>query len=158
MAALPEEQLSFHHCFHFPVFCWLKACCPLLPSPGKKPTDFQPRQPAPLFCLRDFLPFPMLASLFVQSHAQDVGSQQCNVHLCTPVFLTQWNPEPTLSKCFKCKAIGTFIVLVSVFFFFFLQHLKMYCTLPRRSCCFSKRFLKEDSLKAREWAMATSCF
>lgn len=109
MAALPEEQLGSHH-FHFPVLRWLKGDCPLLPSPGKKPTDFQPRQPAPLFCLiscRDFLPFPRLPSRFVQIHPQDVGSQQCNVHLRIPVFPTQWNPEPCLSKCFKCKAMGT---------------------------------------------------
>lgn len=148
MAALPEEQLGSHHCFHFPVLRWLKGDCPLLPSPGKKPTDFQPPQPAPLFCLiscRDFLPFPRLPSRFVQIHPQDVGSQQCNVHLRIPVFPTQWNPEPRLSKCFKCKAMGT-LFLCCVFF---LQHLKTHYTLPWSSCCASKAFLKEDSLEVR---------
>lgn len=147
MAGLPEEQLGFHHCFHFPALRWLKGDCPLLPSPGKKTTDFQPCQPAPLFCLiscRDFLLFPRLASLFVQIHPQDVGCQQCNVLLRIETFPTQWNFEPPLSKCFKCKATRT---LFFCGFFFFPSA-------PKNALQFALKFflcLKKHSLRKTHW-------
>lgn len=147
MAGLPEEQLGFHHCFHFPALRWLKGDCPLLPSPGKKTPDFQPCQPAPLFCLiscRDFLLFPRLASLFVQIHPQDVGCQQCNVLLRIETFPTQWNFEPPLSKCFKCKATRT---LFFCGFFFFPSA-------PKNALQFALKFflcLKKHSLRKTHW-------
>lgn len=47
------------------------------------------RFPASVLCLiscRDFLPSPRLASWFVQTHIQDVGSQPGNVYLYSSVF------------------------------------------------------------------------
>lgn len=64
---------------------------------------------------------PLSRPQFDNSDLQDFRSQQCNVHLCIPVFSTLLNPESLspVCKCFKHKDKGTLFLFFVLFCFSF---------------------------------------